>query len=62
MAWDLLHERVVHHLESIYADVALDTSYEALATDLLNTIGIQSEADIAAPQSHYNYWDEDASA
>ena len=59
MAWDLLHDKVKHHLESIYADVALDVSYETLATDLMNTIGIKSDADIASPQSHHNYWDEE---
>ncbi|BCO19000.1 sucrose phosphorylase [Alteromonas sp. KC3] len=59
MAWDLLHDKVKHHLESIYADVALNVSYETLATDLMNTIGIKSDADIASPQSHHNYWDEE---
>ena len=59
MAWDVLHEKVIHHLESIYADVPLVEPYASLATQLLNAIGIHSEADIAAPQSHYNYWDED---
>ena len=59
MAWDHLHDKVKHHLESIYADVALDVSYETLATDLMNTIGIQQQTDIASPQSHHNYWDED---
>lgn len=59
MAWEHLHDKVKHHLESIYADVALDVSYETLATQLLNTIGIQQQTDIASPKSHYNYWDED---
>ncbi|MDY6977708.1 MAG: sugar phosphorylase [Pseudomonadota bacterium] len=59
MAWDHLHDKVKHHLESIYADVALDVSYETLATELMNTIGIQQQTDIASPKSHHNYWDED---
>lgn len=59
MAWDQLHDKVKHHLESIYADVALDISYETLATELMNTIGIQQQTDIASPKSHHNYWDED---
>ena len=59
MAWEHLHDKVKHHLESIYADVALDVSYETLATDLMNTIGIQQQTDIASPKSHHNYWDED---
>ena len=52
MAWDHLHDKVKHHLESIYADVSLDVSYETLATELMNTIGIQQQTDIASPQSH----------
>ena len=59
MAWDQLHDKVKHHLESIYADVTLDVSYETLATDLMNTIGLQQQTDIASPKSHHNYWDED---
>ncbi|MCZ8529142.1 sugar phosphorylase [Alteromonas sp. PRIM-21] len=59
MAWEHLHDKVKHHLESIYADVALDVSYETLATELMNTIGIQQQTDIATPKSHHNYWDED---
>ncbi len=59
MAWEHLHDKVKHHLESIYADVELDVSYETLATQLLNTIGIQQQTDIASPQSHHNYWDEE---
>ena len=59
MAWDQLHDKVKHHLESIYADVTLDVSYETLATELMNTIGIQQQTDIASPKSHHNYWDED---
>ena len=59
MTWNILHDKVKHHLESIYADVALDVSYETLATELMNTIGIQQQTDIASPQSHHNYWDEE---
>ncbi|WP_334015943.1 sugar phosphorylase [Alteromonas sp. S167] len=59
MAWTLLHDKVKHHLESIYADVALSVSYDALATELMHTIGLKEESDIASPQSHHNYWDED---
>ena len=59
MAWTLLHDKVKHHLESIYADVALSVSYDALATELMHTIGLKEESDIASVQSHHNYWDED---
>ena len=59
MAWDQLHDKVKHHLESIYTDVTLDVSYETLATALMNTIGLQQQTDIASPKSHHNYWDED---
>ena len=58
MALQTLHDKIVHHLETIYADVYISTSYEALASNLLETIGIKSESDIAYPQSHHNYWDE----
>ncbi|AUC88466.1 MULTISPECIES: sugar phosphorylase [Alteromonas] len=58
MAWDPLHDKVKHHLETIYADVSLDVSYDTLATQLLAAIGIASSEDIASPKSHYNYWDE----
>ncbi|WP_412727656.1 sugar phosphorylase [Alteromonas sp. D210916BOD_24] len=59
MTWDVLHDKVKHHLESIYADVPLAESYDSLATQLLNAIGIQSEADIVVPEPHFSYWDEE---
>ncbi|MEW9796997.1 sugar phosphorylase [Alteromonas sp. CYL-A6] len=58
MQWDLLHEKVCHHLQTIYADVALPLPVSELATQLLNIIGIQNEADIHSPQPHANHWDE----
>jgi len=39
MAWDHLHDKVKHHLESIYADVSLDVSYETLS--LITIIGMK---------------------
>lgn len=59
MTWTILHDKVKHHLEFIYADVNLPLTIDQLAVSLMKTIGIDDEADIAQPQSHYNYWDED---
>ena len=59
MAWEPLYDKVKHHLETIYADVSLDVSYDTLTEQLLAAIGIASSEDIASPQSHHNYWDEE---
>lgn len=59
MTWQVLHDKVKHHLEYIYADVPLEQSLESLSLSLLETMGIKSAEDIALPQSHHNYWDED---
>ena len=58
MTWQTLHDKVRHHLEFIYADVALDQSLDTLATSLLHTMRIMSDDDIVVPQPHCNYWDE----
>lgn len=42
MAWDPLYDKVKHHLETIYADVSLDVSYDTLTEQLLAAIGIAS--------------------
>lgn len=54
-----LHDKVLHHLHSIYADVELDMSAESLATDLINAIGLTDDSEMVAPQAHCNYWDEE---
>ena len=54
-----LHEKVSHHLQAIYADVVLDRPVGELATALMQTMRIDNDDDIIAPQSHCNYWDED---
>ena len=53
-----LHEKVSHHLQAIYADVVLDRPVGELATALMQTMRIDNDDDIIAPQSHCNYWDE----
>lgn len=58
MPWQTLHEKVKHHLETIYTDVDIELSYQVLATELLHSIGIKSEADIVASESHQNHWDQ----
>lgn len=59
MTWQVLHEKVTHHLDMIYADVQLNNSTSDIATSLMNAIGIVEPSDIANPQSHFNYWDQD---
>ena len=59
MTWHILHDKVRHHLEVIYADVPLNQSFDTLATSLMHTMRIRSQADIVVPQPHCNYWDED---
>ncbi|WP_018981589.1 sugar phosphorylase [Salinimonas chungwhensis] len=54
-----LHEKVSHHLQAIYADVVLDRPVGELATQLMQSMRINSDEDITPPQPHFNYWDED---
>ncbi|MDC8831183.1 sugar phosphorylase [Alteromonas gilva] len=56
--WDYLHEKISHHLQSIYADVVIPMPVGELATELMKCIGIEDESDIVIPQPHENYWDE----
>lgn len=56
--WDLLHEKVSHHLQAIYADIQLDIGIGDLATQLLTIMGLNSDADITTPSPHANQWDE----
>ncbi len=59
MTWQILHDKVCHHLKFIYADVPLEQSYESLATDLIKTIGLNENSTIELPRPHCNYWDEE---
>ncbi|AEF03319.1 sugar phosphorylase [Alteromonas naphthalenivorans] len=59
MTWQVLHDKVKHHLEYIYADVPLEHSLESLTMSLMETMGIKPDEDVSLPQSHSNYWDED---
>ena len=59
MTWQVLHDKVKHHLEYIYADVPLEHSLESLTMSLMETMGIKPDDDIALPPSHSNYWDEE---
>ena len=47
--WDYLHEKISHHLQFIYADVVTDIPMGELATQLMNTIGLNNEEDIQIP-------------
>ena len=59
MTWQVLHDKVKHHLEYIYADVPLEHSLESLTMSLMETMGIKPDEDVSLPQSHSNYWDEE---
>lgn len=59
MTWQVLHDKVKHHLEYIYADVPLEHSLESLTMSLMETMGIKPDEDVSLPQPHSNYWDED---
>lgn len=54
-----LHEKVCHHLQTIYADVGLPLPVGELAETLLTTIGLYQDADITEPLPHSNHWDEE---
>ncbi len=54
--YNQLTELVEHHLAVIYNDVELPLSYQALAQDLLSTIGLSENQDIPPPLRHHNNW------
>ncbi|MEG3768251.1 sugar phosphorylase [Alteromonas sp. 14N.309.X.WAT.G.H12] len=56
---DLLHEKIRHHLEAIYADVDIAIPYDELATKLMTTMRLNDEEDIMQPTAHCNYWNEE---
>ena len=56
MTWQVLHDKVKHHLEYIYADVPLEHSLESLTMSLMETMGIKPDEDVSLPQSYSNYW------
>lgn len=58
-SWEQLHEKVSHHLQSIYADVVLDIPVGDLATQLMHTMRLEEDKDVVQPTPHCNYWDEE---
>ncbi|AYA64593.1 sugar phosphorylase [Alteromonas sp. RKMC-009] len=58
-SWEQLHEKVSHHLQSIYADVVLDIPVGDLATQLMQTMRLEGDKDVVQPTPHCNYWDEE---
>ncbi len=58
-SWEQLHEKVSHHLQSIYADVVLDIPVGDLATQLMQTMRLEEDKDVVQPTPHCNYWDEE---
>ncbi|NDV92892.1 alpha-amylase [Alteromonas sp. 345S023] len=59
MTWKLLHDKVKHQLDFIYADVDLPMPTEELATSLIQTIGLEASDLDKPPTPHSNYWDEE---
>ncbi|MBU2976774.1 sugar phosphorylase [Alteromonas sp. C1M14] len=57
--WDLLHGKIRHHLETIYADVDITISVDELASKLMTAMRLNDEEDIMQPTAHCNYWDEE---
>ena len=56
--WNSLHDKVTHHLQTIYANVSLKKSVSELATELIESMGLANDHDIVEPKHHCNYWDE----
>ena len=56
--YEQLIERVEHHLDVIYQDVELDTSYSELSKQLLNTMCIGDPELLVTPKRHHNNWDQ----
>ncbi|QPG04409.1 alpha-amylase [Salinimonas marina] len=56
--WNSLHDKVTHHLQTIYANVSLEKSVAELATELIESMGLANDHDIVEPKHHCNYWDE----
>ena len=56
--WNSLHDKVTHHLQTIYANVSLEKSVSELATELIESMGLANDHDIVEPKHHCNYWDE----
>jgi sucrose phosphorylase len=59
MTWKLLHDKVKHQLDFIYADVDLPMPTEELASSLIETIGLAPDDLDKPPTPHSNYWDEE---
>ena len=53
---DTLRQKVLHHLELIYAEVELKLSYPELADQLIDIMRLDQS--ICEPTAHANHWDE----
>ena len=51
-----LEQRVVHHLQTIYADIELSQSHEEIAATLLETMRLTPACE--SPAAHRNLWDQ----
>ena len=53
-----LHEKVLHHLQTIYADMYAPDALEAVAQSLLKAMRLNAEDDVSSPVPHSNLWDQ----
>lgn len=53
---DSLRQKVLHHLELIYADVELELSYAEIADKLISIMRLDQS--LCDPTAHANHWDE----
>nr|WP_136252376.1 sugar phosphorylase [Ningiella ruwaisensis] len=54
----LLTDKIVHQLDFIYKDIALDKDHETIAKELLASMRIYSDEDVHFVEPHKNLWDE----
>ncbi|MFT5674758.1 MAG: sucrose phosphorylase [Paraglaciecola sp.] len=56
--FELLTQRVEHHLSVIYAGVELEKSITEVAQDLISTMKLVENDDLQQPLQHHNAWDQ----
>ncbi|MFT4939984.1 MAG: sucrose phosphorylase [Paraglaciecola sp.] len=57
-AFELLTQRVEHHLSVIYAGVELQPSITEVAHNLISTMKLGQNVDLQQPLQHHNAWDQ----
>jgi sucrose phosphorylase len=56
--YTFLKEKVIHHIDTAYADVALGMKSSELADQLLKVMRLYSDEDVHVPSPFSNFWDE----